>query len=410
MYKSLFILLGTTISALTLSVSGCSSEVQSGISGSGAPVLVAGGPISGFGSVILNGNRFNTEDTQFFVNGAQAEESDLQLGQQITLISEGSTDDAALTADQIRFNTDVQGTVISKDATTNSLNVLAQTINISLNTVYAASGENPLDTILEGQNVSVSGVRNSQGVISATRIDLTNSDQGILTGEINSLNSTTGLFQIGELSIDASQLTNLADLTEGQLVQVTTSASSQGSLVAAERVRMLDPKVKASNGQKLSMQTEIESVSSLAGKPVFYVPGYTARVDSNTLFVGGSEALLQKGQTVKLEGIISNGEILLNSIDFILPPTRVTEYRVASIELESDGTVHTGHIVMTDGTVINCNEITRYHDGSDEQNRYLDLARIHSGDQLRISHYPAGNEFIATMIFRSVSGSFQENL
>ena len=64
---------------------------NAGIDGSGAPaVAVVSGPINGFGSVIVNGVHYNTDNTEFWVRGERASEAALNVGSYIHL--EGTTD------------------------------------------------------------------------------------------------------------------------------------------------------------------------------------------------------------------------------------------------------------------------------------------------------------------------------
>jgi len=83
-----------TVAAVTvLAASGCGSGGDGQIAGidrGGAPA-VASGPISGFGSVIVNGIRFDTSEAIVTIDGQSGSTDDLAVGQIVTV--HGTIDD-----------------------------------------------------------------------------------------------------------------------------------------------------------------------------------------------------------------------------------------------------------------------------------------------------------------------------
>jgi hypothetical protein len=82
-----------------------------GITGSG----IAVGPITGFGSVIVNGVTYDTSSTTFTKDGQSATQDDFSVGQ--VVLVKGSIDDDGTnaTADTVEFDDVVEGPVSSVD-------------------------------------------------------------------------------------------------------------------------------------------------------------------------------------------------------------------------------------------------------------------------------------------------------
>ena len=94
-------------------VNGCDSgPLTAGIDRSGSSVVTRG-PITGFGSIIINDVHYELSGAQININGDPATEMDLAVGQIVTVsgtIQFGST---AGTANTVVFEANVQGPVES---------------------------------------------------------------------------------------------------------------------------------------------------------------------------------------------------------------------------------------------------------------------------------------------------------
>ncbi|MGB5489293.1 MAG: hypothetical protein WBM76_00560, partial [Woeseiaceae bacterium] len=76
---------------------------------------IAQGPISTFGSVVVNGVRYETTSAAFTVNGLSGSQDDLRVGQVITV--SGTIDDNGVdgNADEVNFDDNVKGPIQSID-------------------------------------------------------------------------------------------------------------------------------------------------------------------------------------------------------------------------------------------------------------------------------------------------------
>jgi hypothetical protein len=133
--------------------------------------VVSSGAITGFGSVFVNGVRFETSSAAFTINGKPGTQGDQRVGHVVTV--HGHRDDNGnSTADRIDFDDLVQGPVDTVDAAAGTLVVMGQTVLIDADTSF---DDNIPGSSLAGLNagdiVEVSGMRRADGDIQATRIE-----------------------------------------------------------------------------------------------------------------------------------------------------------------------------------------------------------------------------------------------
>ena len=97
---------------------------------------VAQGPISTFGSVVVNGVRYDTSSATFTINGAAGSESDLRVGQVVTVNGTIDDNDVDGSADDVNFDDNVKGPIQSIDIAGSQIVVLGQTVLISPETSF----------------------------------------------------------------------------------------------------------------------------------------------------------------------------------------------------------------------------------------------------------------------------------
>src|SRR5437667_365250 len=95
-----------------------------GIQGSGTGT--AYGPITGFGSIFVNGVEFTTSSAQINIDDQPGSESDLQVGEVVTVTGTINADGKTGTATQVTFDGDVTGRVVQIDSAGGTFIVLGQ--------------------------------------------------------------------------------------------------------------------------------------------------------------------------------------------------------------------------------------------------------------------------------------------
>jgi len=258
--------------SIALALAGCGggggsdSPTSGGGSGNGGDqtgsetTVTSSGVITGFGSIYVNGVRFDTAGAEVEIEGRDAAtEDDLRLGMKVEI--EGSRDDDERRAERIFFDRDLKGPVSQVNADPNnpalgSLKVLGQTVLVDANTVF--DDETPdlnqdgkidirdLEAINGRVVIEVSGFPTDEGII-ATRIERLNQNDSDdddneveIKGVITDLDSTAGTFRIRDLTVnyEASDLESEdfpeGNLSDGIFVEVEGQLLADGSLDAEE--------------------------------------------------------------------------------------------------------------------------------------------------------------------------------
>src|SRR6267142_1220391 len=161
--------------AVMLLAASCDGTDVAGIQGSGGPTPAAAvGPITGFGSVFVNGVEYVTSNAQILIDHQAGTEAQLHAGQVVTVKGTVNADGVTGTATEVSFDGDVQGPVTQVDLTNNTAVVLGQTVRVTGSTLFDDSLQPGDLTSLQNGSlfVEVSGFSNGAGEIVASRVDL----------------------------------------------------------------------------------------------------------------------------------------------------------------------------------------------------------------------------------------------
>ena len=280
MDRALQILLAAT--ALLLTSCGPGSQVA-GIEGTGAPSPVtATGPVTGFGSIFVNGVEFATTGAAIQIDDQPGTESQLAIGEVVTVTGTLNTNNTTGTATHVTFRGNVLGPVAQVDVPTDTFVELGQTVLVTANTVFDP-GIQPqqVSGVKTGDRYEVSGFPDSSGQIVASRVQLAATGTTLrVTGVLQGLNTSTSVFQINALSVDYSAATVHGTLAEGGLVDVEGDSLNASGALSATTVTVLPPPGGAPNsrGEVEGVITSFNSVSD------FVVNGVHVTTNANTLF------------------------------------------------------------------------------------------------------------------------------
>src|SRR5438552_3998259 len=185
---------------------GISAGVDTGGTGGEMPTY-SYGPIDGFGSIIVNGVRFDdTLATVLDDDGAAHSRSELKLGMVVAVDAGPISTDAAgvrtSTAIRVQWNTDLDGPVQAVDLTAGTLTVIGQTVSVDAKTVFDGL-PNGLASVQAGQQVEVHALLDaSAGRHVATRVELKmNLAEFKLRGQIAGLDVMARTFTIGTATV-----------------------------------------------------------------------------------------------------------------------------------------------------------------------------------------------------------------
>jgi hypothetical protein len=293
---------------------GGSSPPPSGGGGTNPPtqgidgVGIAVGPITGFGSVIVNGVRFDTTGAQVRIDDNPGVESDLQVGQVVVLKGRYNSDGTTGTAETIDYNDAVEGPVTTVDLAAGTLGVMGQVVRVTASTVFDNRFANPsLAGIAVGSIVEVSGYPNAAGEIVATRIEPKAAGQSFeVFGTVSSLTSTR--FNLAATVVDYStaQVAN-GTLTNGACVEVKGSALNGGVLAATRvEVKSCNPNVvDGDRGQVEGIVTRFASATD------FDVGSVRVTTNASTTYERGAASDLRLNLKVEAEGTFDANRTLV---------------------------------------------------------------------------------------------------
>ena len=305
-------MLVATLAVLVASIAGCGGSVGTG--GTGAYVV---GPVSGFGSVIVAGVRFDDSAARVEDDdGTLRSRDDLRLGMMVEIDSGAIAPDgsggAQATATRVRFASELIGPVTSIDPATARLTVLGQPVRVTASTVFDAALTGGLAALANGDVVEVYGFFDAAGGgYSATRIERRSNPPTLyrVRGVVRELDNLAQTLRIGAQLFDyRSALSMPANLDNGQFVRLRVAAAPVAGrwVVSAfgAAPRMLDDRDEA----------EVEGlVSAFTSATQFRVNGVTVDA-SGAAFPDGS-AGLALGVRVEVKGSTRAGVLVASTVE-----------------------------------------------------------------------------------------------
>ena len=381
-----------------------SSQLTAGIDGTGARVpvgVLSAGTVTGFGSVIVNGVRFDTSGASFSIDGQPGAQSDLSVGDVVIVRGELDDNDPSQgTASSVTFDDLVEGPIAAIDSAVGTITVLGQTINIDADTSFDVSIQPPtLDGLAVGDIVEVSGLAASDGTIAATRIELKVATLEFeVTGIVENHNSAISQFGINGQLVDYSSamLSDFDDGTidDGELVEVKAGTTfGAGGELLATRVEFKGNDVAGDDGDRLEIEGFISRFVDISD---FDVSGFPVTSNGSPTVVGGVAADLGLDVKVEVEGNLNGG---------LLTATRIEIRRSSAIRLvanvDSVDAATNSFVVL--GITIRVDNQTRIEDKSSQDLQTFSLSDLLVDDyvEIRGAELPAGSgEILASRLER----------
>lgn len=369
-----------------------------GIDGGG----VALGAVTGFGSVFVNGIEYRTSSAQITINGQPGTESQLRVGQVVSI--EGTIDSRRTSGDAmtVSFDDNVTGPIVSINLAAGSLVVLGQTVRTDGTTTFDNSSIQPaeLATLRTADIVAVSGFVDSTGAVVATRIERRSGGGVEVNGVVANLDTNMKTFQLNALIVDysAAQLSNGAP-TSGACVEVKgDSAGFSGGVLNATRVEVKSCQQAAATGDV----GEIEGlVTGFRSASDFDVAGRRVLTTGTTQFDGGSAANLALNVKVEVEGTFDTAGTLVAS--------RVKIKQASELRVKGtiDSLTAASKTLMVFGISIATDSGTRFEDDSSQNASPFNFSSLRTGDYVEVRGFASAavNSMTATILERRNPGT-----
>lgn len=357
-----------------------------GIDGTGATNnSVSYGVVTAFGSVWVNGVRFETAGAVFKLDDATVTQGDLRLGMVVRV--DGSIDErraAAVTVDDA-----VKGRV-EQVLDASRMVVMGQTVQID-NTTRFDNGVVPVT----GDYVEVHGFVVGDGAVAAGFVQkkaTLATPPFAVKGLVKNHDATARTFQVGALTVTYATATT-SDMPGGNWNGLTVDA--KGSTCGGNPVcgTLTASKVEPGGARVADIaKAEVEGfVTSLTANG-FVLAGQAVVVHAGTVFVGGVASEVAAGVKLEVEGPIAGGTLTAAKVAF--KDNVRFEADVASVNAGA-GTLA---LAGLPGITVQVNALTQWRN-------VTSLAGLAAGNHLRIKARPGPNNSVLAIELerRSVS-------
>lgn len=287
--------------------------------GTGATISFAAGSITGFGSIVVNGIRFDDATAQVVDNeGMSHDRRALKLGMQTEVqagrvMTDAATGVATSQATRIEFGSQIKGAVQSVDRLGSTFVAVGQTVRVDAATVF--DGVAGLSGLQAGAPVEIHAFYdNATATYTATRIEAKSSLADFrLVGPITALNTTSRMFVIGGASVGYAGVPagGLPALANGLAVGVRLQQTQQGTIWIATSVTSDAPAVPD------GAETEVEGfITDFIGLRSFKVNGIAVDAGAPGVVVrNGTATQLGNGVRVEVEGVSQASVLIASRVD-----------------------------------------------------------------------------------------------
>ena len=355
----------------TAPATGDIGQVAGVSSGGTGAASVAEGSITGFGSIILNGNGIRIDDSKATVRDDDGNDlrGKLKLGMVVTVT--GSTlFSAGASAASILVGGELVGRVAgAPNATAQTFVVLGQTVKVTGSTVFDLSLPNGFASLGNDTVVEVHGAYDpATNSVTASYIERETSPALFrIAGLVSHVDLVARKFSIGSTLINYSGASNVrVTPVNGALIRVRLNAVLPPVALPIEwtatRVRApesLGDSVSNSNSQSQSVEAEIEgSISAFTSVTQFTVNGTV--VDATTAAFPKGSAGLAVGTRVEVRGRLSAGVLVAQQVKI------ESDSEIDGREIELNGTISnvTASTFDVRGVKVNFSASTEFRKGT----------------------------------------------
>lgn len=280
------------------------------------------GTITGFGSVYVNGVKYETHSSTYSVDDNDAfDDSALAVGMKVKLKGTVNANGTTGTATSIVYDDDVEGpvdagSVTLLDANTKTFTIFGISIRADANTTAFDDGAS-FDGLADSQILEISGYFNGQHIV-ASRIEKQNDLDDIfeVKGTVSSYDGTSIILtlqtgaSVGPFVISNSAILEIPANPVGQFVEVKLQDQS-GSLVAI-KVELDDEDLIDENDDDISIRGFLTD----DGNGGYRINGVQLEFDNNVEYKPASlEGALTTDLEVKVEGKMVGDVLLVDEVE-----------------------------------------------------------------------------------------------
>lgn len=286
---------------------------EGGIGGTGISV----GPITGFGSIIQNGVRYDVSQARFIRDGVVvADQSQYRVGEIVKINGSVNADGVTGQATQVDYGSLLQGQITALGTDGKSIYVLNQLVQTDSLTVL--HGIKLLTDLSLGNVVQISGARDAQGMIRANSLTLqqpkfiAGTSSQLVEGRITKADPQTQTLVVNGLTIDYSRVVRNSLPAVNQYLRITSKESLQNNILIASDYTLTPEFVEFVQGE----EAELEGlVTALISSSRFAINGQLVVTTAETEFENSTAADLKLNALVEVEGQINQqGELVAEEV------------------------------------------------------------------------------------------------
>lgn len=276
-----------------------------------ASTSVYQGPISGLGSVVVNGLRFSVVGANLTDDDSKnLTSADLQIGMQVKV--SGSSDQQQLTgvANSVELTRGTRGPITVINAAANELTVMGQRVVVNTSTAY--KGATGLAGLASGDTIEVYGLRQADGSVTGSLIEKKPLAVYGLRGVVLTLNQSTKSFNVGTLLVDYSAAAVTGTLVNGASVKVRSSSQPVSGRLTATSVDVANPTSSYVSNTTLKLKGVINTIPAVGQ---ITIDGTPADI-SSAVVSGGNGGALKAGDVVEARGVWDGSKFKVTQIEF----------------------------------------------------------------------------------------------
>lgn len=296
--------------------------------GTGGTGSFAVGTISGFGSIIVNGVRYDDSSASVLDDDdSSSSSSELSIGQVVEIRGSVNSDGITGTASSISYYAELKGPITAVGA--NTVTVFGQVVNVNATTVFEGTAglvSGPTGLAV-GNVVEVYGLPDASGAITATRIEREATTiagfggeyriRGVVSGTVA---TTPGVrFTVGTVIVQVPDATNpdvvRGTIADGVFVKVRLAKTEiSPNTYTATRVRVKE-RAYESGVNKAEVQGLISDFTSSSAR--FKVNGYPVELGTSVTYEDeGAVGDLADGVRIEAKGVVTNGVLVISKVEF----------------------------------------------------------------------------------------------
>ncbi len=296
---------------ITLAMSACGGSSNSAFPGGGGTgdevPVIAIGPISGFGSVIVNGIPYNDSAAILQTElGNPISSSDLRLGMMVEVRGESFTTWGV--ADIVTTFSELKGVV--EDVSVNGITVNGVRVALVDTTVYYEAS-----SLAVGDQVEVYGVFDaSRKTVVATRVERKVLANYKLRGVVSALDKDNEQFSIGSIRVSYNGLELPTNMINGVTARVYSNEAPGNGIWPVIDVRLANS--SGSSGDRIEVEGIVSALmnDTISGQS-FMINGFIVDA-TDAIYADGVAGDLAVGRRVEVKGVIVNDRLIAESIEF----------------------------------------------------------------------------------------------